>query len=65
MSEIKERPPKVIPIMDRTPGKRCKDYGADCVKVPDPYTCWLGTAPWYSEGLGQADGYCPLLIGME
>lgn len=63
MSTVLEK--KVIPIMDKTPGKRCSDYDADCDMVPDPYTCYLGTSPFWSEGLGVADGYCPLLIGMD
>lgn len=52
---------QAIPVVDKTPGKRCSDYDEDCACVPDPYFCWTGDGYW----LDQADGYCPRLIGME
>lgn len=68
MSAPAKSVPKVIPIVDKTPGKRCSDYDDECVLVKSPYHCWLGDSNpegWPGWDLGPADGYCPLLLGME
>lgn len=60
--------PKVIPLADKTPGKRCSDYDSDCAKVVSHYHCWLGDnedGGWPGWNLGPADGYCPFLLGIE
>lgn len=50
------------------PAKRCSDFDSECAEVRNHAACWHGgpnqgvPAEW--RNLGQADGYCPYLIGM-
>jgi len=34
----------------------CPDYDDECVLVPDPLYCWMGTKNW-----DRAQGLCPLI----
>jgi len=34
----------------------CPDYDDDCVRVPDPFFCWMGNGC-----LERAKGLCPLI----
>ncbi len=43
------------------PSSKCSCYDDECIEVISPIDCWIG-----NEFLGgPADGYCPLMLGMN
>lgn len=45
------------------PAHRCPDFDGDCKGVKSHINCWTGISADGKHNIGQADGYCPYVIG--